>query len=93
MPKVINPGLAGRVIGAAGARVEFDADGVAVVTAEQAELLGQIEGNTVIADAAPKKAPEAPKVVEAPKAEPVVAEVAAEKKVAKKSGVKNADKE
>lgn len=47
MPKVTNEALAGRVIKVAGARVEFDAAGVAQITDEQAAVLVQLEGYTV----------------------------------------------
>lgn len=84
MPKVINAGLAGRVIGAAGGRLEFDADGVAVATPEQAALMSQIEGFEVVEDEKPKKV-EASKA-EAPKTDATkAAEPVADKKVTKKA--------
>lgn len=47
MLKVTNEGLAGRAVKVAGTRVEFDAAGVAQVSAEVAEVLAQLEGYVV----------------------------------------------
>lgn len=69
MPKVKNPALAGQTLNVAGKVIALDAEGVADVTAEQAEILAQLEGYEI--EAAKTEAPKAePKKAEAKKAEP-----------------------
>ena len=77
MPKVTNEALSGQALKVAGTRVEFDAAGVAQVSAEAAAVLAQLEGYTVEAEAAKAEAPKA-------------AEPAVEKKPAKKPSDKKA---
>lgn len=85
MPKVTNEGLAGRVIKVAGARVEFDAAGVATVSDEQAAVLAQLEGYVIEKKAAEKKAPVESQITDA------VTAKKADKKPAEKKAA--ADKE
>lgn len=58
MPKVKNPNMAGQPVHVIDGLVEFDADGVATVTAEQAAHLAQIPFYEVLADTAQSLAAE-----------------------------------
>lgn len=60
MPKVTNESLANQAVKVAGTRVEFDAAGVAQVSAEVAAVLVQLDGYVVEADLKAAKAEDAP---------------------------------
>jgi hypothetical protein len=55
MPKIKNEVLAGQALWALDALITLDAEGLAEVTAAQAEYLAQVPGYTVVPDA-PKPA-------------------------------------
>lgn len=84
MPKVTNEVLAGQVIKVAGALVQFDAAGVAMVNDAQAAVLAQLEGYVV-----EQKAPE--KVAEKKAVEPQVTDAVTAKEP-KKADKKPAEK-